>query len=93
MTAACSIVGNDRWPAVVREAKKCNADGVICGHIHTPEMSMIDGVHYCNDGDWVESCSALVEHHDGRFELIRWATAMSPKTSRTAPRNWTAYPR
>lgn len=58
--------------AVVREAKKRNAEGVICGHIHTPEISMIDGIHYCNDGDWVESCSALVEHYDGRFELIHW---------------------
>lgn len=58
--------------AVVREAKKREADGVICGHIHTPEISMIDGIHYCNDGDWVESCSALVEHYDGRFELIHW---------------------
>ncbi|MEZ5934487.1 MAG: UDP-2,3-diacylglucosamine diphosphatase [Alphaproteobacteria bacterium] len=58
--------------AVVREAKKRDADGVICGHIHTPEISTIDGIHYCNDGDWVESCSALVEHHDGRLELIHW---------------------
>jgi UDP-2,3-diacylglucosamine pyrophosphatase LpxH len=58
--------------AVVREAKKRNADGVICGHIHTPEISTIDGIHYCNDGDWVESCSALVEHRDGRLELIHW---------------------
>ncbi len=58
--------------AVVREAKKRGADGVICGHIHTPEISTIDGIHYCNDGDWVESCSALVEHADGRFELIHW---------------------
>jgi len=63
---------SDFEQAVVREAKKRRADGVICGHIHTPEMSMIDGVHYCNDGDWVESCSALVEHHDGQFELIHW---------------------
>lgn len=64
---------SDFEQAVVREAKKRRADGVICGHIHTPEMSVIDGVHYCNDGDWVESCSALVEHHDGRLELIHWA--------------------
>jgi UDP-2,3-diacylglucosamine pyrophosphatase LpxH len=59
--------------AVVREAKKRRVDGVICGHIHTPEITTIDGIHYCNDGDWVESCSALVEHQDGRFELIHWA--------------------
>jgi predicted phosphodiesterase len=45
---------------------------VICGHIHTPDDRMIDGIHYLNDGDWVESCTALVEHHDGRFEIINW---------------------
>lgn len=44
--------------------------GVICGHIHTPADKMIDGIHYLNSGDWVESLSAIVEHHDGRFELI-----------------------
>lgn len=76
---------SDFEQAVVREAKKRAADGVICGHIHTPEMSMIDGVHYCNDGDWVESCSALVEHQDGRLELIHWgdrymSNAPSPAT-------------
>lgn len=66
--------------AVVREAKKRQADGIICGHIHTPELSMIDGVHYCNDGDWVESCSALVEHYDGQFELIHWGERYSQAT-------------
>lgn len=59
--------------AVVREARKRGADGVVCGHIHTPQMRDIEGVHYCNDGDWVESCSALVEHRDGRLEIVRWA--------------------
>ena len=58
--------------AVVREARQRNCDGVICGHIHTPDNRMIGGVHYLNDGDWVESCSALVEHFDGTFEIIRW---------------------
>lgn len=47
-------------------------DGVICGHIHTPVIKEIDGVTYMNDGDWQESCSALVEHNDGTFELIYW---------------------
>lgn len=47
-------------------------DGVICGHIHTPEIKDVDGVVYMNDGDWQESCSALVEHLDGTFELIYW---------------------
>jgi UDP-2,3-diacylglucosamine pyrophosphatase LpxH len=58
--------------AVVREARKEGADGVVCGHIHTSEMRMIDGIHYCNDGDWVESCTALVEHADGRLEILHW---------------------
>ena len=58
--------------AIVREARQRGANGVICGHIHTPETRNIDGIHYCNDGDWVESCSALVEHFDGRLELVSW---------------------
>jgi hypothetical protein len=45
---------------------------VICGHIHKAEIKEIDGVVYMNDGDWVESCTALVEHHDGRWEIISW---------------------
>jgi UDP-2,3-diacylglucosamine pyrophosphatase LpxH len=48
--------------------------GVICGHIHTPEMRMIRDIHYLNSGDWVESLTAIVEHHDGRFELIDFAS-------------------
>jgi len=59
--------------AVVREAHQRGAQGVICGHIHTPDNREIDGIHYLNDGDWVESCTALVEHFDGRFEIISWA--------------------
>ncbi|MEL6744581.1 MAG: hypothetical protein AAFO68_03820, partial [Pseudomonadota bacterium] len=59
-------------PQAAREALKRGADGVVCGHIHSAEMRMIDGIHYCNDGDWVESCTALVEHHDGRMELLDW---------------------
>jgi UDP-2,3-diacylglucosamine pyrophosphatase LpxH len=57
---------------VVREARSRNCQGVICGHIHTPDNRMIDGIHYLNDGDWVESCTALVEHFDGRFEVLLW---------------------
>jgi len=58
--------------AVVKAARNRGADGVICGHIHTAEIREIDGILYCNDGDWVESCTALVEHMDGRLEIIRW---------------------
>ena len=54
-------------------ARRRNSDGIICGHIHTAEMRMIDGVLYINDGDWVESCTALVEHMDGRLEILPWA--------------------
>jgi UDP-2,3-diacylglucosamine pyrophosphatase LpxH len=56
--------------AVAREARRRGAHGVVCGHIHHAEMRVIDGVLYCNDGDWVESLTALVEHHDGRLEII-----------------------
>ena len=58
--------------AVVDEARKRGLDGVICGHIHTAALKDIDGVTYANDGDWVESCTALVEHMDGRLEIIDW---------------------
>ena len=59
--------------AVADEARRRGADGVVCGHIHHAGMREIDGVLYVNDGDWVESCTALVEHGDGRLELIDWA--------------------
>lgn len=52
--------------------RKRGFDGVICGHIHKAEIKEIDGFVYMNDGDWVESCSALVEHHDGRWEIVYW---------------------
>ena len=58
--------------AVAAEARRRGADGVICGHIHTADIREMDGVLYCNDGDWVESCTALVEHTDGRLEILRW---------------------
>ena len=59
--------------ALASEARRRGLDGVVCGHIHHAEMRMVDGVLYMNDGDWVESCTALVEHHDGRMELLDWA--------------------
>jgi UDP-2,3-diacylglucosamine pyrophosphatase LpxH len=59
--------------AVVAEARRRGADGVVCGHVHTAEMRTVEGILYCNDGDWVESCTALVEHADGRLEILRWA--------------------
>lgn len=59
--------------ALAGEAKRRHFDGVVCGHIHHAEMREVAGVRYLNTGDWVESCTALVEHHDGRLELIDWA--------------------
>ncbi|MEC5216863.1 UDP-2,3-diacylglucosamine pyrophosphatase LpxH [Actimicrobium sp. GrIS 1.19] len=58
--------------ALAAEAKKRGLDGVICGHIHKPEIREIDGVLYCNDGDWVESLSALVEDASGQLRLVTW---------------------
>ncbi|WP_247646257.1 UDP-2,3-diacylglucosamine diphosphatase [Deefgea sp. CFH1-16] len=58
--------------ALANEAKKRGLDGVICGHIHHAEIRTIDGIEYCNDGDWVESLSALVEMPNGELKIIRW---------------------
>ncbi|MEK1930392.1 MAG: UDP-2,3-diacylglucosamine diphosphatase [Pararhizobium sp.] len=57
---------------VAEEARREKADGVICGHIHHAVIEDIGGVRYINTGDWVESCTAIAEHHDGTMELITW---------------------
>lgn len=62
--------------ALAAEARKKGLDGVICGHIHKPEIRDIDGITYCNDGDWVESLSALVEDLDGSLRLVTWQEIM-----------------
>ena len=56
--------------AVVRHAREQGVDGAICGHIHWPMMKVIDGMHYLNCGDWVDSCTAIVEHLNGQMELV-----------------------
>ena len=58
--------------AVAFEARRRGVDGMVCGHIHRAVITDIDGITYCNDGDWVESCTALVEDFDGRLSLLRW---------------------
>lgn len=68
--------------AVAQAARSREADGVVCGHIHHAEMREIDGVLYCNDGDWVETCSALVEHFDGRLEILHWSEAPAQQSAR-----------
>ena len=73
--------------AVAAEARRRGHDGVVCGHIHRAEMREIAGTLYCNDGDWVESRTALVEHMDGRLELVWWP---GPSTRPAASRLTTA---
>ena len=69
-----ALAAIDRFEAALAgEARRRGFDGVVCGHIHHAEMREVGGVLYLNDGDWVESCTALVEHEDGRLELIDWA--------------------
>jgi UDP-2,3-diacylglucosamine pyrophosphatase LpxH len=58
--------------AVVAEARRRAADGIICGHIHHAADRTIDGVHYINCGDWVESCTAVIETNDGLLRVVRW---------------------
>ena len=58
--------------ALVTEAERSHVHGVICGHIHHAVIHEDFGIRYLNCGDWVESCTALAEHYDGRFEIIRW---------------------
>lgn len=61
--------------SVVHAMRERGVDGVICGHIHAATIRDIDGITYINCGDWVDSCTAIVEHHDGRMELIEWRHA------------------
>ncbi len=71
-------------------ARRRGADGIVCGHVHVPAMRTVDGVLYLNDGDWVDSCSALVEHADGRLELVRAGAAAARPAPRRAPAPATA---
>ncbi|MFP5328521.1 MAG: UDP-2,3-diacylglucosamine diphosphatase [Alphaproteobacteria bacterium] len=66
--------------AVAYAAYERGVEGVVCGHIHTAEVRQIGEVTYYNDGDWVESCTALVEHGDGRMEIIDWAALKRDET-------------
>ena len=67
----------DRYEEQLQKlAHQRECDGIICGHIHTPADKIIGDVHYLNSGDWVESLTAIVEHHDGRLELITYPEFM-----------------
>jgi len=77
---AVAVIGRFE-EALSLEARESGVDGIICGHIHHADMHNRLGVHYINTGDWVESCTAIVEEYDGQFELITW-TQTGPRTPR-----------
>ncbi len=80
---AVSFISNFE-EAVVHSVKQRGLDGVICGHIHTPVIKSVNGLIYINCGDWVDSCTAIVEHFDGRMELVRWSHPVSSASPLTA---------
>jgi len=63
---------NDFETVLAQHAQHKKYDGIICGHIHKAEMKIIEGIEYKNSGDWVESCTALVETMDGEWKIIEW---------------------
>ena len=71
---------------VARAAAERGVDGVVCGHIHTAEIRQFDGIEYYNDGDWVEGCNALVEHFDGRMEILNWPEEVAKREAAHAER-------
>lgn len=79
---------------VAAEAARHGVDGVVCGHIHKAEIRTIGDVLYCNDGDWVESCSALAEHADGKLEILYWDRILSEQdtTAAETPRSAALLP-
>lgn len=75
---AVNFIGNFE-KALVEEARRRGVDGVVCGHIHHAAVRDIGGIAYINCGDWVESCTAIAETFDGRFEIIRWADVVAAR--------------
>jgi UDP-2,3-diacylglucosamine pyrophosphatase LpxH len=74
---------------VMEAARQRHVDGVVCGHIHHAELREVNGMTYANCGDWVESCTALVEHFDGKLEILHWpllaAALQSPSNAQELP--------
>ncbi len=77
---AVNFIGNFE-NVVSEEAQRIGVDGVICGHIHHATIEKMNGVEYINTGDWVESCTAVVEHFDGRMELLEWTERLGQRPS------------
>jgi UDP-2,3-diacylglucosamine pyrophosphatase LpxH len=73
--------------AAAREARNRGFDGVICGHIHQAAIKTIEGVLYINDGDWVESCTALAEDRHGNLEILCWSSTVPLPSRVTAPQS------
>ncbi|PIV88972.1 MAG: UDP-2,3-diacylglucosamine hydrolase [Hydrogenophilales bacterium CG17_big_fil_post_rev_8_21_14_2_50_63_12] len=63
--------------SLIRHVRERGLDGVICGHIHWAALREVDGLVYANCGDWVDSCTAIVEHEDGRLEMVEWSVVAS----------------
>jgi len=70
--------------ALAQEARRRGVDGIVCGHIHKAEIRSIGGVLYCNDGDWVESLTALVEGADGKLSILHWKEIAEQATAAVA---------
>lgn len=81
---AVNFIG-DYENALAQECRRRKLDGVICGHIHHAEIRDIDGIAYHNCGDWVESCTAIVENQDGSIELVHWIEEMQARKQQMRP--------
>ncbi|HUS96647.1 MAG TPA: UDP-2,3-diacylglucosamine diphosphatase [Hyphomicrobiaceae bacterium] len=76
--SAVNFIG-DFEKSLTDEARRRGVCGVICGHIHHAASKDMSGIHYLNSGDWVESCTAIIETDGGEFEVIRWAEVMQER--------------
>ncbi|MGB3644286.1 MAG: UDP-2,3-diacylglucosamine diphosphatase [Mesorhizobium sp.] len=84
---AVSFIGRFE-ETLAAEARRRGVDGVVCGHIHSAAQRDMDGLAYLNTGDWVESCTAIVEHGDGRMELVHWAGQSEKLNAGPMPMPW-----
>lgn len=78
--------------SVIRHVRERGLDGVICGHIHWAALKEVDGLVYANCGDWVDSCTAIVEHQDGRLEMVQWSQlCLQPRAGESLAEHAEAY--
>jgi UDP-2,3-diacylglucosamine pyrophosphatase LpxH len=86
---AVNFIG-DFEQTLASEARRREFDGVVCGHIHHASIKTIDHILYINTGDFVESCTAIAEHDDGRLEILHWRTTAAEREAAAAPASGTA---